>query len=40
MENLIFDDNLSDPNVNSSFINTIAGELVDIGRDFLDLEDE
>jgi hypothetical protein len=40
MENLIFDDNLSDPNVNASFINTIAGELVDIGRDFLDLEDE
>ena len=40
MENLNFDDNLSDPNVNASFINTIAGDLVDIGKDFLDLEDE
>jgi hypothetical protein len=40
MENLIFDDNLTDPNFNASFLNTIAGDLVDIGRDFLDLEDE
>lgn len=36
----MFDDNLTDSMGNASFISTIAGDLVDIGKDFLDLENE